>query len=41
MFAYTPESPEKVKAAIEAEGGEAFIINSDLGSCEEPMENKN
>ena len=35
MFAYAPESPEKVKAAIEAEEGEAFIINSDSGSCEE------
>ena len=41
MFSYAPESAEYVKAVIEAEGGEAFIINSDLGSCEEPMENKN
>jgi galactokinase len=41
MFAYTPASPEKVKAAIESEGGEAFVIHSDTGSCEEPMENKN
>lgn len=37
MFAYAPESPEKVKAAIEAEGGEAFIINPDSGSGEEPL----
>jgi galactokinase len=41
MFAYAPESPEKVKAAIEAEGGEAFIINSDSGSCEDFLENQN
>ena len=40
MFAYAPASPEKVKAAIESEGGEAFIINSDSGSREEAMENK-
>jgi galactokinase len=37
MFAYAPESPEKVKAAIEAEEGEGFIINSDSGSSEEPL----
>jgi galactokinase len=37
MFAYAPESPEKVKAAIEAEEGEAFIINPDSGSGEEPL----
>ena len=41
MFAYAPESPEKVKAAIEAEGGEAFIIISDSGSFEELLEDKN
>jgi galactokinase len=41
MFAYAPEYPEKVKSAIEAEGGEAFIINSDSGSCEESLENQN
>jgi len=37
MFAYAPESPEKVKAAIEIEEGEGFIINSDSGSGEEPL----
>lgn len=41
MFAYAPESPEKVKDAIEAEEGEAFIINSDSGSCENFMEDLN
>jgi galactokinase len=41
MFAYAPESPEKVKAAIEAEQGEAFIISSDSGSVEESLEYKN
>jgi galactokinase len=38
MFAYAPEYPEKVKAAIESEGGEAFIIISDSGSREESVE---
>lgn len=38
MFAYAPEDPEKVKAAIEDAGGEAFIIISDSGSREEPVE---
>jgi galactokinase len=37
MFAYAPESPEKVKAAIEVEEGEGFIINSDSGSGEKPL----
>jgi galactokinase len=41
MFAYAPENPEKVKFAIESEGGEAFIINSDSGSCEDFLENRN
>jgi galactokinase len=41
MFAYAPENPEKVKFAIEAEGGKAFIINSDSGSCEDFLENQN
>ncbi len=35
MFAYTPEEPGKVKEAIEAAGGEAFIIEPDAGSFEE------
>jgi galactokinase len=35
MFAYSPEEPEKVKEAIEAAGGEAFIIETDTGSREE------
>jgi len=41
MFAYAPESPEKVKAAIEVEEGKGFIINSDSGSGEEPLEEIN
>lgn len=41
MFAYAPEYTEKVKAAIEKEEGEAFIINSDSGSCAEQMEKRN
>lgn len=35
MFAYSPEEPGKVKEAIEAAGGEAFIIETDSGSREE------
>ncbi len=38
MFAYAPEYPEKVKAAIKDAGGEAFIIISDSGSREELVE---
>ena len=38
MFAYAPEDPEKVKAAIEDAGGEAFIIISDSGSREDLVE---
>ena len=38
MFAYAPEYPEKVKAAIEDAGGEAYIIVSDSGSQEELVE---
>ena len=38
MFAYAPEYPEKVKAAIEDAGGEAFIIISDSGSREDLVE---
>ncbi len=38
MFAYAPEHPEKVKAAIEDAGGEAFIIISDSGSREDLVE---
>jgi len=37
MFAYAPESPENVKAAIEVEEGKGFIINLDSGSGEEPL----
>lgn len=37
MFAYAPEDPDKVKRAIEAAGGEAFIITSDTGSREESV----
>jgi galactokinase len=36
MFAYAPEDPGSVKEAIEAAGGEAFIIEVDTGSREEP-----
>lgn len=32
MFAYAPEDPGRVKEAIEAAGGEAFIIDVDTGS---------
>ena len=32
MFAYTPESPEKVAEAIESVGGKAYIIQSDEGT---------
>ncbi len=35
MFAYAPQDPGRVKAAIEEAGGEAFIINSDDGSRED------
>jgi galactokinase len=38
MFAYAPEKSEKVKAAIENAGGEAFIILPDSGSREELLE---
>lgn len=41
MFAYAPESPEKVKTAIKSEEGKAFIINPDSGSREETVENFN
>ncbi len=37
MFAYAPDDPDSVKKAIEAEGGEAFIIYTDEGTREEPM----
>lgn len=33
MFAYSPNDPEKVKKAIEKEGGEAFILTVAEGSC--------
>ncbi len=32
MFAYAPEDPEKVKDAIEKEGGKAYIIQADEGT---------
>ena len=32
MFVYAPENPEEVAEAIEEVGGEAFFINSDLGT---------
>ena len=32
MFAYSPESPEKVAEAIESVGGKAYIIQSDEGT---------
>ncbi len=32
MFAYAPEDPRKVKAAIEKEGGEAYILTVDEGT---------
>jgi len=35
MFAYAPDDPQNVKAAIEAADAEAFIITTDTGSCEE------
>ena len=35
MFAYAPENPEAVVAAIEAVGGKAYIIRVDVGTQEE------
>ena len=32
MFAYAPEDPERVAAAIEKEGGEAFVVSADEGT---------
>jgi galactokinase len=32
MFAYAPKDPEKVVAAIEKEGGKAYIITVDKGT---------
>jgi galactokinase len=38
MFAYAPENPERVAAAIEEEGGEAFVVSADEGTrIEEAM----
>ncbi len=37
MFAYAPDNAGRVKEAIETAGGEAFIINTDEGSREEPV----
>lgn len=36
MFAYAPEDADRVKEAVEAAGGEAFIVQPDEGSREEP-----
>ena len=33
MFAYAPESPERVAEAIEREGGTAYIVHADRGSA--------
>lgn len=38
MFVYAPENSDKVKAAIEEVGGQAFIIQPDTGSREELLE---
>jgi len=32
MFAYAPKNPEKVKEAIEKEGGIAYVIHADKGT---------
>jgi galactokinase len=32
MFAYAPKDPEKVVAAIEKEGGKAYMITVDKGT---------
>jgi len=41
MFAYAPENPEKVLAAVKAISGEAYIVSSDEGTRAEIQENKN
>lgn len=38
MFAYAPEHPERVAAAIEKEGGEAFVVSADEGTLVEEMQ---
>ncbi len=38
MFAYAPQNSDKIKAAIEDAGGEAFIIVPDSGSTKEVLE---
>jgi galactokinase len=35
MFAYAPENPDAVVAAIEDAGGKAYIIRVDVGTQEE------
>jgi galactokinase len=38
MFAYAPENPEKVVAAIEDAGGKSYIITPDVGTNVETKE---
>jgi galactokinase len=38
MFAYAPENSEKVKSAIENEGGETYIVAVDEGTLSSIME---
>lgn len=33
MFAYAPRNPQRVKEAIEKEGGEAYVVVPDEGTC--------
>ncbi len=40
MFAYAPENPEKIKAAIEKEGGEAYIVSTDDGTRRDRVEGR-
>ncbi len=38
MFAYAPKDPQKVKEAIEKEGGEAYLVTVDEGTRSSKME---
>ncbi|HED05539.1 MAG TPA: hypothetical protein ENI61_02505 [Ignavibacteria bacterium] len=38
MFAYAPGNTQKIKEAIEKEGGKAFIIHTDLGTLSSKFE---
>ena len=38
MFAYAPENPEKIKEAIEKEGGKAYILTVGEGTCSSVVE---